>query len=61
MLVLLLGLAGFMLYAVNDPEMGARFARPEGFYRNTFEKVGLALLFALAVSASIALARKLMK
>ncbi len=54
MLALLLGVAAFMLYAVNNPEMAVWFDRPEGFYDNTFEKVGMALLFAIAVSALVA-------
>lgn len=58
MLLLLVGLAAFMLYAVNNPEMDGWFDRPEGFYDNTFEKVGVALLFALAVSSIIAIVRR---
>lgn len=54
MLALLIGLALFMLYAVNNPEMAGWFERPEGFYDNTLEKVGLALIFAVVVSTVVA-------
>lgn len=58
MLALLLGVAGFMIYVVNTPDLAERFTRPEAFYDNTFEKVGTALLFALLVSAVVAIMRR---
>ncbi|WP_338241230.1 hypothetical protein [Aurantiacibacter hainanensis] len=58
MLALLVGVAVFMLYVVNNPEMDGWFDRPEGFYDNTFEKVGYALVFAAVVSTVIAIARR---
>jgi len=58
MLALLLGVAIFMIFAVNNPEMDGWFDRPEGFYDNTFEKVGYALLFAVVVSSIFAFFRR---
>ena len=61
MLVLLIGVAVFMLFAMQSPELSAQFKRPEGFYDNTFEKVGVALAFATLVSIVVALFRRLMR
>jgi hypothetical protein len=61
MLLLLLGIAGFMLYVVLSPELAEQFERPAGFYENTFGKIGIALLFAVAVSAVAAIVRRLTK
>ena len=61
MLVLLIGVAVFMLFVVQSPELSARFRRPDGFYDNTFEKVGIALAFAILVSIVVALVRRLMR
>lgn len=58
MLALLVGVSVFMLYAANNPEMDGWFDRPEGFYDNTFEKVGYAILFAVVVSSIIAIFRR---
>lgn len=46
-----------MFYAVNKLEMKALFERREDFYDNTFEKVAIALLFAVTESSVIALVR----
>jgi len=53
MLAMLLGIAAFMLFALQSPELAAQFRRPEGFYDNMFEKVGLAVLFAAIASAAV--------
>ena len=61
MLSLLVVIAIFMLYAVQFPELAETFKRPEGFYDNMFEKVGIALLFAVAASANFAIVRRTLK
>ncbi|WP_120078523.1 hypothetical protein [Aurantiacibacter odishensis] len=53
MFALLLGIAAFMVYAANNPEMAGWFDRPTDFYDNSFEKVGYSLLFAIVASALI--------
>ena len=50
MLAMLIGVAIFMLFALQSPELSAKFKRPEGFYDNMFEKTGFALAFAAVVS-----------
>ena len=57
MLAILIGVAIFMLYVLQDPELAAQFRRPEGFYDNMFGKIGASLLFALAVMALVWLVR----
>ncbi|WP_205700605.1 hypothetical protein [Croceicoccus sediminis] len=61
MLAMLIGLAVFMLFAVNSPAMSAKFVRPEGFYDDIFGKVGMALLFAGAVAFVVEVVRRFLK
>ena len=61
MLALLIGIALFMLFAIQSPELAAEFSRPDDYYDNTFEKVGIALACAVAVSVVVAVIRKLMR
>ncbi len=61
MLLLLLGIAGFMLYVVRTPELAEHFKRPAGFYDNMFLKIGIALMFAAAVSLVAVIVRRLLK
>lgn len=60
-LALLIALAVFMLFVVNSPALSAKFERPEGFYDNTFGKVGIALLFAAAVAFVVEVVRRFLK
>ncbi|WP_230279947.1 hypothetical protein [Croceicoccus sp. Ery15] len=59
MLALLIGVALFMVVAVNTPDQAAQFSRPDGFYDNMFGKIGTALLFAAGVSIVVFIVRKL--
>lgn len=61
MLSLLIATAIFMIFVTQSPELAETFQRPEGFYDNMLEKVGIALLFALAASAVFALVRRTLK
>ena len=61
MLTLLVAVGIFMIFATQSPELSSKFGRPEGFYDNMFEKVGIALLFAVIVSGIFALVRSLLK
>ena len=61
MLAMLIGIALFMLFAIQSPELSAGFSRPDGFYDDTFEKVGIALAFAGALTVAVAIIRRLMR
>lgn len=61
MLMLLIGIAIFMLFAIQSPELSSKFKRPDGFYDNMFEKVGVALLFASVGSLAFLVVKKLSK
>ena len=61
MLAILIGIAIFMLFVLQSPELSAHFKRPEGFYDDMFEKIGISLAFATGVSLVVWLARKLIK
>lgn len=60
-LSLLVGIAIFMIFVTQSPEWAETFRRPEGFYDDMFEKVGIALLFALTASAIFAIVRGKLK
>ena len=61
MLLLLVGIAIFMIFVVQSPELAEKFKRPEDFYENMFGKVGIALLFAFVASAVFTILRRTMK
>ena len=61
MLAILIGIAIFMLFVLQSPELSAHFKRPEGFYDDMVEKIGISLAFAAGVSLVVWLARKLIK
>jgi hypothetical protein len=57
MLALLIGIAIFMLIAMQSPELAAQFRRPEGFYNNMLGKTAVAILFAAVVSLVVWIVR----
>jgi|GEM_PF-1665911 len=61
MLALLIGIAIFMLFVVQSPDLASKFKRPDGFYDNIIEKIGTAILFAAVTTAAFILIRKSMK
>ncbi|WP_394727030.1 hypothetical protein [Altererythrobacter sp. GH1-8] len=61
MLTLLVGVAIFMVFVTQSPDLALQFRRPESFYDNMFGKVGIALLFAVVVSGIVAFVRSLLK
>jgi tetrahydromethanopterin S-methyltransferase subunit D len=61
MLAMLIGIGIFMVFVTQSPELASNFVRPEGFYDNTFEKVGYALLFAAVASVAFAVIKRLIK
>ncbi len=61
MLALLIGVAGFMLYAMQSPEWAGKFTRLQPDVSTIFRKTTIALLFAGAVSLAVIVIKRTFK
>ena len=61
MLAMLVCIAILVLFVIQSPDLSAKFQRPESYYDNTFEKVGVALAIAAIVSLLVWIVRRFTK